>query len=382
MKIITARLATCRLCLAKMTNALKELANLYADTKTCAKLVGLTYVEDDANGLTRRKQGTGFRYLTSSNQVLADKEMKQRITELVIPPAWQEVWICPQPNGHVLATGIDAKGRKQYIYHPKWRTMRDLIKFYRMLIFAKALPKIRADIESNLRKRDLGREKVLGTMLWLLDNTYIRVGNEQYYEQNQSVGLTTLTDKNLVVAGNVTTLSFVAKSGKPQQISFDDKRIANIIQALTEQRGERLFRYKDHATYKPIESDTINAYLHELTGVAVSAKDFRTWGGTLMAFNHLVQTHRLPDSKTPEADKVKVQAVDAAANVLGNTRSIARASYVHPHILDTYATRDFQKYYSHATKRRTIAGLDSRETQLVSFLEQLFEAEFDLLKKS
>jgi len=368
--------------LGVMTNALDELEKLYADTKTCAKLVGLNYIEQDATGYTRKKYGKGFRYLDSSNQVLADKELQQRITELVIPPAWQEVWICPKADGHVLATGIDEKGRKQYIYHPKWRTMRDLIKFYRMIIFAKALPKIREDINKDLAKHGLGREKVLGAMLWLLDNTYIRIGNEQYYEQNESVGLTTLTGKNIVIAGSVSTLSFKAKSGKNQQVTFDNKLLADILLALQKQRGSRLFRYQDGNGYHEIESDDINTYLHELTGVHISAKDFRTWGGTLMAFNHLIETEKLPDEKIPKPEKVAVAAIDAAANVLGNTRAVARSSYVHPHILDTYGTKDFAKYYKNTQQKRTIPGLDKRETELLSFLEQLFAAEFDLLQKA
>lgn len=363
-----------------MTDALKELEALYSDAKTCARLVGLEYIEGEAYGYTRQARGTGFTYLDSRNQIVADKDLKQRITELVIPPAWKEVWICPSDNGHVLATGVDENGRKQYIYHPKWRTMRDLIKFYRMIIFARALPVIRTTTEQNLRKRTLGREKVLAVMLWLLDNTYIRIGNEQYYEANESVGLTTLTDKNLVIAGNVTTLSFRAKSGKDQQITFDNAEVAGVLSELQKRRGERLFQYESDDGLHAVESDDINTYLYELTGVHVSAKDFRTWGGTLMAFNHLIETEKLPEDKTPKPEKVLVQAVDAAADVLGNTRSVARSSYVHPDILNLYGTKDFAAYYERAKRKRTLPGLDKRETELLSFLEQLFDAEFTLLK--
>lgn len=367
--------------LGHMSQDLHQLEALYRDTKTCAKLVGLQYVEQDATGYTRKKRGKGFQYLDGEDQVLADKELVQRITDLVIPPAWQEVWICPQPDGHVLATGIDEKGRKQYIYHPQWRTMRDLIKFYRMIIFGKALPKIRTDIDKNLRKRQLGREKVLATMLWLLNNTYIRIGNERYFEQNESIGLTTLTDKNIVIAGDVTTLAFKAKSGKQQQLTFEDKKISGILDLLRDQPGERLFKYKDGRQYHAIESADINSYLHELVGVQVSAKDFRTWGGTLMAFYHLVQAEKLPDAKTPKPEKVALEAVDAAAAVLGNTRSVARASYVHPHILQEYGSRDFSKHHEAAQRKRTVRGLDKLESELLYFLEELFKQEFDLLQK-
>lgn len=365
-----------------MTADIENLEELYADTKTCARLVGLSYIGQESPGLIRRKRGKGFEYLSSENQRLVDKALQEHIASLVIPPAWQEVWICPDTKGHILATGIDEKGRKQYIYHPKWRTMRDLIKFYRMIIFGKALPKIRACIDENLARSELDREKVLATMLWLLDNTYIRIGNEQYYEQNESVGLTTLTDKNLVVAGTVTTLSFKGKSGKEQQISFEDRRIADIIRQLTLQRGTRLFRYKDTGSYREIESEDINTFLREITGVHISAKDFRTWGGTLMAFNHLVETYRLPDDKTPKPEKVAVEAVDAAATVLGNTRSVARSSYVHPHILNTYVDENFAQYYEAVKQKRSKQGLDKRETELLAMLELLFTKEFKLLKQT
>lgn len=365
--------------LDSMPNA-QDLEKLYDDAKTCAQLVGLSYVANDSKGYTRRKQGKGFIFLDSKNQALIDKELKQRITGLVIPPAWQNVWICPKPNGHVLVTGIDEKGRKQYIYHPKWRTMRDLIKFYRMIIFAKALPKIRAEINKGLSRRNLDRKKILATMLWMLENTYLRIGNDEYYEQNESIGLTTLTAANVITAGTVTTLSFKAKSGKKQQITFENRQITNVLRQLSSQPGTRLFHYKDSTTYKEIEPGDINSYLQEITGVHISAKDFRTWGGTLMAFNHLVHTEE-SKAKPLKPEKVVVQAVDAAAEVLGNTRSIARSSYVHPHILNIYGTKDFNRYYRAAQKKRKVTGLDKLETQLLNFLEQLFRTEFDLLKR-
>ena len=364
-----------------MASTLQQLNELYADAKTCAKLVGLTYIDDDSRGITRRKQGKGFVYHDSDQQLIADKVLKERIAKLVIPPAWQEVWICPQTNGHILATGIDDKGRKQYIYHPKWRTMRDLIKFYRMIVFAKALPTIRKTIDGDISRQDLGRNIVLGVMLWLLDNTYIRIGNERYYEQNQSVGLTTLTTKNIVIAGPVITIAFKGKSGKDQQITFEDQRVANILNKLREQAGDRLFTYTDRTGQHILEAADMNQYLQEITGVAITAKDFRTWGGTLMAFHHLIETEKSSE-ETPKPEKVIVEAVDTAAAVLGNTRSVARSSYIHPHILNAYGTKHFTSYYQKAARKRTASGLDKRETELLGFLEQLFEAEFDLLKRT
>lgn len=356
-----------------------NLEALYGDTPACAKLVGLQYVDSAAAGYARQKHGRGYRYVDSQHKTVTGKALLNRIAALVIPPAWQDVWICSSPNGHVLATGIDEAGRKQYIYHPKWRTMRDLIKFYRMITFAKALPRVRAEISHALSGRGLNGQKILGTMLWLLDNTYIRIGNEQYYQANESVGLTTLTTKNVVVAGSVATLSFKGKSGKVQQISFDNKQIARILSQLQTQANGWLFQVKDGADLYHFTPADINTYLHDISGAHISAKDFRTWGGTLMAFNHLIETEKLPDAETPKTQKVLVQAVDAAANVLGNTRSVARSSYVHPHLLSTYGSKNFAKYYRIAIQARPKPGLDKRETELLSMLEQLFQHEYQAI---
>jgi DNA topoisomerase-1 len=363
-----------------MTPTIENLNELYGDTKTCARLVGLDYVESGAEGLRRVRHGKGFTYRDALDRAIADKKLKQRITELVIPPAWQEVWICPTGKGHVLATGIDEKGRKQYIYHPKWRTMRDLIKFYRMIIFGKSLPAIRAAIDTHLQTAKLDRDKVLAVMLWILDNAYIRIGNDVYFNENESVGLTTLTDTNVVIAGPVVTLSFKAKSGKDQQITFEHKAIADILEQLKQVRGARLFRFKDtDGAWKHIEADNINTYLHDLTGVHISAKDFRTWGGTLVAFLRLIEEDLAERSK-PE--KAILEAVDKAAAVLGNTRGVARASYVHPHILDMYGSREFRKFYEKSHARRRLTGLDKPESDLLYFLEELFEEEFTMLRQA
>jgi len=357
---------------------IETLNDLYTDAKACAKLVGLAYVENDEEGIARLKHGKGFTF-KQGRQTISNKKLKQRLAELVIPPAWTDVWICPNDKGHVLVTGIDEKGRKQYIYHPKWRTMRDLIKFYRMITFAAALPKIRKQINTNLRQRKLSRDKVIAAMLWILDNCYIRIGNDTYFKENESVGLTTLTDHNVVVTNNVVTLSFKGKSGKEQQITFENERIATLLNQLRKVKGARLFRYQDASgDWHPVDSDDINKYLHELTALQISAKDFRTWGGTLMAFMHLLQEEESKEEKKPE--KVIVEAVDQAAAVLGNTRAVAKSSYVHPHILDTYGSRNFVKYYEKAVRQRKVTGLDKNESDLLHFLEQLFEKEFEILK--
>jgi len=365
-----------------MTNTLNDLSELYADNKACAALVNLTYIEgDDVPGITRAKAGTGFTYKTAHGHTITDEKLRERIEGLAIPPAWEDVWICPAASGHIQATGIDEKGRKQYIYHPKWRTMRDLIKFYRMIVFAEALPMIRQEIDASLQHPELDREKIIGAMLWLLDNTYIRIGNDAYFEENESVGLTTLSSTNVTIEGDLITLSFRGKSGKDQIKTAQNAVVAEILTKLKAQHGgTRLFRYKENDNYLNIEADDINAYLHMLTGLQVSAKDFRTWGGTLMAFNHFVETSKLPDADTPAPEKVAIDAVDAAADALGNTRAVARSSYVHPDILQAYSDKHFDLYYDKAKKKRATDGLDKREVEMLSFLEQLFEVEFELLQ--
>ena len=354
-----------------------NLHELYGDAQRCAQLVGLEYIDAEAPGLTRIKRGKGFAYRDTRNRA-ASAAVQKRIAELIIPPAWKAVWICPSTKGHVLATGIDEKGRKQYIYHPKWRTMRDLIKFYRLITFARILPQIRRTIDTHLRQRKFTRAKVIAIMLWILDNTYIRVGNDTYFQLNESVGLTTLTDRNVVIAGPVITLAFKGKSGKDQQITLEHADIAKGLDELRRVKGARLFRYQDAASdWHAIDANDINNYLHELTGVQISTKDFRTWGGTSVAFMHLIEEDEA-SRKKPE--KVIVEAVDDAAAVLGNTRAIARSSYVHPHILAVYGSRHFGRYYKAAAKQRKLPGLDKHESELLYFLEQLFQREFDLLK--
>lgn len=354
----------------------EQLEGLYKDNQQCAKLVGLTYSTLGRIGFSRKRHGKGFQYVDDSGKPITDKMTKKRLDDLVIPPAWQEVWISPEDNSHLLVTGIDEKGRKQYIYHPKWRKVRDVLKFYRLLTFGAALPKIRKAIDRDLATKGLNFNRVSAAMLWILDNTYIRIGNDIYFSQNDSVGLTTLSDHNAVIVGPVVTLSFTGKSGKEHTITFENQQIADIVKATKAIKGDRLFQYKGRdGTYHSVTAADINHYLRDISGLTVTAKDFRTWGGTLMAFNHLI-TSRDADKK-PE--KVAVEAVDAAADVLGNTRTIARSSYVHPHLLQAYTDEQFEKYYQKIKPSRT-TGLDKRERELSEFLQMLFRKEFELLK--
>lgn len=362
------------------TSGLRE---LYSDGVLSARLVGLHYAHEDEAGYTRQKHGKGFMYLDTHGHRIQNKQEIERITQLHIPPAWEKVWISPRPRSHIQATGIDDRGRKQYIYHPKWRQLRDLIKFYRMIAFGSALPLIRTDIDANLQQRSLNRKTLFATMLWILDNTFIRVGNEQYYQTNESIGLSTLTPQNVMVAGSIITLSFKAKSGKQRQIVFDNAHIARIMEELARRNTERLFTYDENGEKQWLKSTDINRYLRDLTETDTSAKDFRTWGGTLLAFDYLAQAQEETKTVTKkEQAKVIVQAVDTAANVLGNTRAVARASYIHPHILSMFGTRDFSKYLAKAEEQATLPGLDERETELLYFLKRLLEGERQLLLAS
>ena len=361
----------------KRISSLHQLAQIYADGERCAQLVGLSYSSLETPGFGRQKAGKGFTFIDTNGQTITNKKVKQRLKELVIPPAWEQVWICPDEKAHILVTGLDERGRKQYIYHPKWRVTRDLLKFYRSIMFARQLPKIRKLIQAHISRPGLGYDKVIATMLWILDNTYIRIGNSVYLAENESVGLTTLADHNIVIAGPVVTFSFKAKSGKQQQFSIEDKTIARIMQELSSVAGERFFQYCDeNGEFHPIEAIDLNEYLKSIVSVSVTAKDFRTWGGTLLAFNHLIENQNTEE----KVDKVIIQAVDTAATVLGNTRAVARSSYVHPHILSTYGSKNFDHYYEQSKATRALAGLDKRESELMYFLELLFEEEFDLLK--
>jgi DNA topoisomerase-1 len=347
-----------------------EINELHADVQRCAEVAGLTYISGEEPGMTRARRGKGFSYRDHRNQPLTDAELKARILELAIPPAWRKVWICPQPDGHILATGEDDRGRKQYIYHPRWRAIRDMLNFYRLILFANHLSEIRSHTTGQLRRRTLDRDRVLAAMIRIIDESYIRIGNESYAEENDSYGLSTLTRRHVAVHGDEISFNFPAKSGKAWDVSIDDRGVAKVVSALLAQRGRRLFSVDG----KPIGSDEVNRVLFELTGEHITAKDFRTWGGTLAAFGYLEE--RL-NSERP-AEKVAIAAVDEAAEALGNTRTVARAHYVHPHVLETYTEHTFGDYLARS-KPRPIAGLQPQEQRLAGFLTELFDTEFSLL---
>ncbi|MEP6852646.1 MAG: DNA topoisomerase IB [bacterium] len=355
-----------------MTLTISDIDELHADNQRCAEVAGLVYVPANGPGLQRKRSGTGFRYIDESRATLSSAGVKARIASMAIPPAWRKVWICPNEDGHILATGEDERGRKQYMYHPRWRAVRDLLNFYRLVLFAAHLPEIRAYTEAQLRRRSYDRDQVMAAMIRIIDLTFIRIGNERYAEENNSFGLSTLTRRHVRVKGSTVSFSFPAKSGQAWDVSITDKGVARVVKHLQAQRNKRLFTVDG----RRIRAGDVNELLLNLTGEHLTAKNFRTWGGTLAAFVYL--RDRL-DSTRP-VEKIAVEAVDEAAEVLGNTRSVARAHYVHPHMLETHAGHTFADYLAEARPVKT-KGLTKDERQMVAFLSVLFEREFSLLTR-
>jgi DNA topoisomerase I len=306
-----------------------------SDAVRSALDAGLRYVDDTRPGI-RREMGTlGFKYIGVNGRVIRNKADITRLNKLAIPPAWTNVWICPDTRGHIQATGRDAKGRKQYRYHPRWRESRDETKYDRMLAFADALPKIRHRTTVDLAKAGLPREKVLATVVQLLEKSLIRVGNDEYAKKNRSFGLTTMRNKHVEVKGSKVKFEFKGKSGVRHSVDVDDRRLARVVRACQDLPGQELFEYFDEdGKRRDVDSGDVNAYLKEITGRDFTAKDFRTWAGTVLACTAL-QTFKAFDSEA-QAKKNVVQAVEAVAGVLGNTRTVCRKSYIHPAIFDSY----------------------------------------------
>ena len=299
-----------------------------------AALNGLRHCSDDRPGLARRRSGRGFSYRDVDGATVRDGEVIERIRKLAIPPAWTDVWICPWPNGHLQATGRDARGRKQYRYHARYRARRDTAKFERLVAFAKALPAIREQVDRDLSRPGLPREKVLAAVVRLLELTLIRVGNDEYARLNRSFGITTLRDRHASVDGSRIRFRFRGKSGKQHEVGLSDRRLATIVKRCRDLPGQDLFQYVgDDGEPRDVASDDVNAYL---AGIApgVTAKDFRTWAGTVLAWR------ALRSLGTGETDREKERNVAAAiretADGLGNTAAVARQAYVHPAVVEAY----------------------------------------------
>ncbi|KQS54344.1 DNA topoisomerase [Brevundimonas sp. Leaf363] len=296
---------------------------------------GLSYCSDENPGLTRRRAGKGFGYTDAKGAKVTDAKVLDRIRMLAIPPAWTDVWICPRANGHIQATGRDVKGRKQYRYHNDWSRHASETKFHKMPAFARALPKLRARVEHDLALHGPVKDKVLATAVQLLELTLIRVGNATYAKQNRSYGLTTLNKRHLDVDGASLTFAFRGKSGVEHKVSLKDKRLARMMRSMRELPGQHLFKYRNaDGDLCPITSDDVNAYIREAMGDQFSAKDFRTWAGTVSAARALRDMDE-PTSATDAKRKLNL-CVKAVAGLLGNTPTVCRASYVHPAIFKLF----------------------------------------------
>lgn len=310
------------------------------DPAASAKSAGLRYVSDRMPGIRRIGTGKTFRYLMPDGRLVRDPETLQRIRSLVIPPAWTEVWICPRPDGHLQASGRDARKRKQYRYHNRWREFRDETKFDRMVAFGKVLPKIRARVKRDLSLPGLSKEKVLATLVSLLERTFIRIGNEEYSKQNNSFGLTTLRDHHVAFSGAGTKIHFYfrGKSGKRHAIDLEDPHLARIVRRLKDLPGYELFQYiDDDGQQRSIDSSDVNDYLREITGQDFTAKDFRTWAGTVLAASALCKLIQFETER--QAKKHIVAAIETVAARLGNTVAVCRKCYIHPAVFEAYMAR-------------------------------------------
>src|SRR4051794_17112419 len=352
-----------------------------------ARAVGLRYVNDGEPGITRRKAGKGFSYRGPDGTVVRDEETLRRIRALAVPPAWTEVWISPNPRGHIQATGRDARGRKQYRYHVLWSQTRDQAKYERTIAFAKALPRLRKRVERDLQRRGLPREKVIAAVIRLLESTLVRVGNEEYAQQNRSYGLTTLRNRHASVRGTQLKFDFRGKSGVKHSVGVRDRRLARVVKMCQDLPGQRLFEYiDDDGSVQPVDSDDVNEYLRDAMGDDFSAKDFRTWAGTVLAARALQELENEVASGEVSVEQVKngptkkalTRAIERVAADLGNTPAVCRKCYIHPAIIDSYMDGTLAESLSRRVARRLendTGSLRDEERLVLSLLRRRLAAE-------
>ena len=316
------------------------------DPGMLAERARLRYVSDEESGISRRKRGKGLSLTGPDGGAVAEGD-RQRVSALVIPPAWTDVWICQDERGHLQATGRDAAGRKQYIYHSDWEEVRDEAKFDRLEPFAKALPRLRKQYQADLRQRGLTHSKVVALATAMLDKTLIRIGNQYYSDQNGSFGLTTLRANHAEIDGSVITFNFIGKGGIDQEVELDDARLAALVSQCQDLSGQHLFSYSADDKVAAVTSNDVNDYVRSVTGDDFSAKDFRTWGASSLATAHLGRAGA-PDGDTD--DDVILKAVDSAAEALGNTRAVCRASYIHPIVSEAYISGDLHRAWTRSRR--------------------------------
>ncbi|HEX2914197.1 MAG TPA: DNA topoisomerase IB [Chloroflexia bacterium] len=353
------------------------LEDIVTDPVESAKAAGLRYVTDDRPGIRREREGEEFKYISPKGQIIDDPKILQRIKSLAIPPAYTDVWICPTPNGHLQATARDARGRKQYRYHPQWRKVRDETKYTRMIAFGQALPLIRARVDKDLSQPGLSRQKVLAAVVRLLETTLIRVGNEEYAKENKSFGLTTMRDRHVKIEGSKIEFKFKGKSNKHHNITLSDRRLAKIVKSCRDIPGYELFQYIDeNGQHQTIDSADVNEYLKEITGEDFTAKDFRTWAGTVLSALALQEFEKF-DSQT-QAKKNIVRAIEEVSQRLGNTPSVCRKCYVHPAILDTYLEGTMLEMLKQRTEEELTSSLQDlkpEEAAVLTLLQQRLQRE-------
>ncbi len=353
-----------------------------AEARATAKAAGLRYASDEHPGYRRQRRGKAFQYFDSDGKRIADKEEIARLNKLAVPPAWTEVWLCPSPRGHIQATGRDARGRKQYRYHADWRQTRDADKFEHVLDFAANLPTLRERVLHDLSRHGLPRDKVLATIVYLLEHTLARVGNEEYARDNKSYGLTTLRDRHVAISGSTLRFEFMGKSGKAWKVKLTDRRVARIVRECQDIPGQHLFQYIDEAGERQkVNSADLNAYLREISGHDITAKDFRTSAGTVLAALALKEVQEF-DSEAMAKRNLR-QAIEKVAAQLGNTPTICRKCYIHPDIMDCYLEGSLIELLQQRISRKLkqeLAKLKPEEAAVLALLRARLGKEMDKRK--
>ncbi len=333
-----------------MTLSSEEVKSLISNPYVAAEKANLQYISEDQMCVIRRKKGKGYQYL-EDGEPLQDKENLERIKQLVIPPAWEEVRICPFNDGHLQVIGRDSEGRKQYMYHPDWTKFRNRTKFYKMIAFGKILPKVRARVDNDLDLKGMPQEKVLALVIRLMEETHIRIGNDAYAKRNKSYGLSTLRSRHVEISKGKMKFHFLGKSGIEHSVSVQDKKLIDLVNQCEEIPGWEIFKYYDQDGKKhSIDSGMINDYIQELSGDIFSAKDFRTWSATKIFFEKLRELGFTGDEKENKSNLLK--AYDTAAEALGNTRSVCRSYYVHPYVVELYETGRIVPYFEKVAQKR------------------------------
>ena len=342
----------------------KKFEDIGSNPKVTAKAAGLRYALQSDKGYYRKRKGSGFTYMDHEDKTVKNKELRERFKKLVIPPAWTEVWISPYPNGHLQATGYDEKGRKQYRYHPDWNSIRNQSKFYRLRHFAEVLPDIRKQINADLRRHGLPYEKVVALVVKLIELTHIRIGNEEYKKLYGSFGLTTLRDKHVKFEGASVYFEFTGKKGIKHKIKLQSRRMANLVKKCKEVPGYELFQYyDDEGNHHSIGSADVNAYIKGITGEDFTAKDFRSWAGSLNALCSFYEIGK--HTNATDCKKKIVEVLDSVAKKLGNTRTVCKKYYVHPTVISSYEKGSIWNY---KPKKTTNTDLNAEERALYKLL--------------